>query len=124
MRIRGSIEMATAEEIAKTFKVLSDETRLSILRLLLDGECSVCEVIQKLEISQTSASRNLSMLSEAGFLKLKRDGRWSRYSIADEPTRDHIKSLISLVGETLSSPTVAQKAKEKNPEPKEDNLGW
>ena len=52
-----------------------------MLNLLLQRECCVCEVMQALNISQTRASRNLSMLYNAGFLKQRREGLWAYYSI-------------------------------------------
>jgi ArsR family transcriptional regulator len=68
-------------ELIKAMKALSDETRLRAINLLMKQECCVCEVVQALDISQTRASRNLNMLYEAGFLKLRKDGLWSHYSI-------------------------------------------
>jgi len=68
-------------ELVKAYKVLSDESRLMVLNLLLERECCVCEVMQALEISQSKASRILSALLDVGFLKLRKDGLWSLYSI-------------------------------------------
>ena len=81
-------------DLIKASKALSDETRLRILNLLLERECCVCEVMQALQISQTRASRNLSVLHAAGFLKLRKDGLWSLYSL-DETGMDAY--LIGLV---------------------------
>ena len=67
--------------LIRKFRALSDETRLRILNILLVRECCVCEVMEILEISQTRASRNLNILYNAGFLKSRRDGLWSFYSI-------------------------------------------
>ena len=47
-------------EAIKAFKVLSDDTRLRALNLILERECCVCEVMQALNISQSKASRDLS----------------------------------------------------------------
>jgi ArsR family transcriptional regulator, arsenate/arsenite/antimonite-responsive transcriptional repressor len=69
------------EDLIKAMKALSDETRLRILYLILQRECCVCEVTQALNISQTRASRNLTILHEAGFTKLRKEGLWSHYSI-------------------------------------------
>ena len=71
-------------QLIKTFKALSDETRLRILNVLTERECCVCEVMQALDISQTRASRNLSQLCDAGFLKFRRNGLWVLYSIEKE----------------------------------------
>ena len=62
------------KDTAKAFKVLSDETRLRVLNLLLERECCVCEVMQALEISQSRASRSLTALNDAGFLKQRKEG--------------------------------------------------
>ncbi len=88
-------------EMVKTMKALSDETRLRILNLLLERECCVCEVMQALEISQTRASRNLSILHDAGFLKLRKDGLWSLYSIDKEEMNPYYANLIEAVREGL-----------------------
>ena len=85
----------------KVFKALSDETRLRILNILLERECCVCEVMQALDISQTRASRNLAALLDAGFLKLRRDGLWSLYSIDREGMKDYLNDLVQAVTKAL-----------------------
>ena len=67
-------------DLVRAAKALSDETRLRILNLLLERECCVCEVMQVLEISQTRASRNLNILLDAGFLKMRKEGLWAYFS--------------------------------------------
>ena len=88
-------------EIVRAFKALSDETRLRILNLLLERECCVCEVMQVLDISQTRASRNLNALYDAGFLKLRKDGLWSLYSIDREEMAEHYTGLVDAVEKAL-----------------------
>ena len=89
-------------ELVKAFKALSDETRLRILNILLERECCVCEVMQALEISQTRASRNLSALYDAGFLKLRKDGLWSLYSIDREGMKEHFSDVVEAVRKGLA----------------------
>ncbi len=91
----------TMRELAKAFKALSDETRLRILNLLLQRQCCVCEVMQALDISQTRASRNLSALYDAGFLKLRKDGLWSLYSIDREGIKEHFSDMVEAVRKGL-----------------------
>jgi ArsR family transcriptional regulator len=94
-------------EVLKAMKALSDETRLRILNLLLERECCVCEVMQALEISQTRASRNLSMLHDAGFLKLRKDGLWSLYSIDQEGMREYFADLVEAVRKSMEGNELA-----------------
>ena len=88
-------------ELVKALKALSGETRLRILKLLLERECCVCEVMQALDISQTRASRNLNALYDAGFLKLRKDGLWSFYSIDEERVQGYMAELVKAVDRAL-----------------------
>jgi len=83
-------------ELVKAYKVLSDESRLMVLNLLLERECCVCEVMQALEISQSKASRILSALFDVGFLKLRKDGLWSLYSIDWDGMGVHLKDIVEV----------------------------
>ena len=70
-------------KMARATQALSDETRLRILNLLMVKECCVCEVMQGLDISQTRASRNLKVLNDAGFLKMRTEGLFTLYALTD-----------------------------------------
>jgi ArsR family transcriptional regulator len=100
-------------DVVKAAKALSDETRLRILSLLLERECCVCEVMQALEISQTRASRNLSALYDAGFLKLRKDGLWSLYSIDSEGMAEHLLELVDAVRKGLEGNEVTAGDRER-----------
>ena len=88
-------------EIVRASKALSNETRLRILNVLMERECCVCEVMQALEISQARASRNLSALYDAGFLKLRHDGLWSLYSVDRQGSKRYCADLIQAVRNAL-----------------------
>ncbi len=100
-------------DIVKTFKVLSDETRLRILNLLQERESCVCEVMQALEISQSKASRGLSALYDAGFLKMRRHGLWSLYSIDIDGIKGYQSHLVEAVKEALKDNEIAAMDKER-----------
>ncbi len=71
------------QEMINTFKALSEETRLRILKLLEQGELCVCEIVAALDIIQPKVSFHLNVLKEAGFLKDRKQGRWTHYRIDD-----------------------------------------
>jgi len=100
-------------DLVKAMKALSDETRLRILNLLLERECCVCEVMQALDISQTRASRNLSALYDAGFLKLRKDGLWSLYSIDREETKPYYTDLVEAVRKGLKGNELVARDRER-----------
>ena len=93
--------------LVKAMKALSDDTRLRMINVLLERECCVCEVTQALEISQTRASRNLMMLYDAGFLKLRKEGLWSLYSLDNEEMPAYLAKLIESVRLALIDNKVA-----------------
>ena len=100
-------------DTVKVFQTLSDETRLRILNLILERECCVCEVMQALEISQSKASRGLTALYDTGFLKMRKNGLWSLYSIdvaGISPCKSH---LIAALKEALKNNQVASLDKER-----------
>jgi ArsR family transcriptional regulator, arsenate/arsenite/antimonite-responsive transcriptional repressor len=82
------------KDLIKVHKVLSDETRLRVLNLLLERPCCVCEVMQALDVSQSKASRGLSGLYEADILKLQKDGLWSLYSIDWDGMEKNLKKIV------------------------------
>ena len=99
--------------MVKALKALSDETRLRILNLLLERECCVCEVMQVLDISQTRASRNLNILYDAEFLKLRREGLWALYSIDQDALKDYHVELLESVRQGLKDNHVASRDRHK-----------
>ena len=100
-------------DLLKAIRALSDETRLRILNLLFERECCVCEVMQALDISQTRASRNLGILHDAGFLKLRKEGLWSLYSIDQDSIPAYFSELIEAVKKGLQGNRVAAQDKER-----------
>jgi ArsR family transcriptional regulator, arsenate/arsenite/antimonite-responsive transcriptional repressor len=95
-------------QFVKALKSLSDETRIRILNVLAERECCVCEVMQALEISQTRASRNLSMLYDVGFLKMRKEGLWSIYSLDKNEMPDYLVTLCDAVQLALRPNKVAR----------------
>jgi ArsR family transcriptional regulator len=97
------------QELRDTFKALSDETRLRILKLLEHGELCVCDIVAALGMIQPKVSFHLGVLKEAGFIKDKKHGRWIHYKLDDA---DMFKrSLILSVLERTSNAAAAEDKK-------------
>lgn len=82
--------------MVKTFKALSDETRLRILSLVWDSELCVCEIEKSLGLTQSNASRHLTLLKNAGILSSSKRAQWAYYRLSDK-----FKSENSLLWEYL-----------------------
>jgi ArsR family transcriptional regulator len=68
------IPAADSGECAKILKALGDESRLRIVRLLLQGEKCVGEIVDSLGMIQPQASHHLSILRSSGLVGTRREG--------------------------------------------------
>ena len=68
------------DSIVATLSALAEPTRLAALTILWDGsEHCVCELMAKLDASQSRMSRHMSALKAAGLVTGRRDAQWMRY---------------------------------------------
>jgi len=66
----------------QTFSALGNDTRYEALRLLAasDSEVCACDLGPQLDVNQSSLSRALTALYQAGLLDRRKDGRWRYYT--------------------------------------------
>jgi len=77
-------------EFLRSFRVLSDEGRVRILRLLEREELSVAELQEILGMGQSRISRQLSQLKQGGFVEVRRSGQKSLYRLVVPPGIDGV----------------------------------
>jgi len=80
----------TVEDVSQIFKALADPTRIRILYMLSQEECSVNHLAEVLEISQSAVSHQLSLLRTMRLVKYRREGTTMMYSCDDS----HVISLL------------------------------
>lgn len=72
----------TFEDYQKSFKALADQKRLHIMyELTQNGRMCVCDLVEKLGLSQSKLSYHLKILLDAGFLNKDTEGTWSYYEL-------------------------------------------
>ncbi|MBT2131583.1 ArsR/SmtB family transcription factor [Aliiroseovarius lamellibrachiae] len=68
--------------ILAILSALAEPTRLQAVLLLADGsEHCVCELMKKLDASQSRMSRHMQALKQAGLVIDRRDAQWVRYRL-------------------------------------------
>lgn len=88
-------------KMARIFKALADETRLSIAyALILEEEMCVCDVAAVIQSSTATASHHLRYLRDQSLAKSQRRGKMVYYSLADEHVRDLVKIAHEHAAET------------------------
>ncbi len=94
------------DELVKAARCLSDPARIRVLNLLMQRECCVCEVMDVLNISQVNASRYCNALRDAGFLNVRRDGRWKHYSVAFDTCSPSLIDMLDAVKQAAQGDVV------------------
>jgi len=80
-------------EASSLLKSLANPDRLSIVCLLMEGECSVGELEQQLGIRQPTLSQQLSELRNAGILTTRREAKYVYYRVADKRAETIVEAL-------------------------------
>jgi DNA-binding transcriptional ArsR family regulator len=70
------------------FTIIAEPNRRAILSLLASSERSVGELENSLRIPQTSVSKHLRVLRDAGFVEARSDAQRRLYRIRPEPLRE------------------------------------
>ena len=76
--------------VSQTFKALSEPTRIRILHLLSERECSVNEIAEELQLLQSTVSHQLRFLKNLRLVKYRRERTTLFYSHDD----DHVMNLL------------------------------
>ena len=84
------IDDLTASKLARTFKALSDPTRVRILSALSQSELCVHELAACLDMSQSAISHQLHTLRDMRLVRFRKEGRHVYYALDDE----HIEVLF------------------------------
>jgi len=83
-------------EVAKVFKAFCDETRLMVLGLLQTGEKCACDLLEAVEVGQSTLSHHMKILVESGIVSTRKDGKWTYYSISEQGSQVAMKMLAEL----------------------------
>ncbi|MBI5182295.1 MAG: helix-turn-helix transcriptional regulator [Nitrospirae bacterium] len=81
---------STINQLAESFKVLGDTTRLKIIYALSQAELCVCDIAALLGLSDSAVSHQLRVLRNMRLVKYRKEGKMAYYTLDDE----HIESLF------------------------------
>ena len=82
-----------AKKQSNFFKALADEKRIRIIKLLMNKEMCICELMVCLDMTQPNLSHHIQLLENEGIVKRKKKGKWAYCSIAD---KNEIEKLMDL----------------------------
>jgi DNA-binding transcriptional ArsR family regulator len=67
------------------FEVLAEPNRRRIMEVLQPRECSVGQLVERLELSQPAVSKHLRVLRDAGLVEVRVDAQRRVYRVRPEP---------------------------------------
>ncbi|MER8627612.1 metalloregulator ArsR/SmtB family transcription factor [Mesorhizobium sp. C416B] len=89
--------------VAARFAALSHPARIEILRhLSASNSCCCREVVDHLDLAQSTVSQHLKILVEAGLVRFQSDRQRSRYEVDRAALADVSASLTALVNSCCS----------------------
>ncbi len=95
--------MNDVESLADLLQALSDPVRLRLMRMLPCGEAPceicVCDLAERLGVSQPNASHHLKVLRSAGLIRCQRRGGYAFYHV----DREVLQGTLSHLGSQLLS---------------------
>jgi ArsR family transcriptional regulator, arsenate/arsenite/antimonite-responsive transcriptional repressor len=97
------LDADSAERLAAVLKVIAEPTRLRLLSLVAaeqDGEECICNLTERVGISQPTVSHHMKVLADAGLVEREQRGKWAYFRL--------IPGALDALGQVVS--TVAQPA--------------
>jgi ArsR family transcriptional regulator, arsenate/arsenite/antimonite-responsive transcriptional repressor len=104
------------KEFVKVMKALSDPNRVKMLKLLQRRVMCVCEIKEALGLAQSTASKHLKVLEEAGLISYYKDAQWVNYRLADGGRNPYVASLLGNLRYWLEDDQEVEALVEKLPE--------
>ena len=81
---------------AKRFKAFCDENRLKIIALLQEGELCACQLVEKLDMGQSTLSYHMKILCDSGIVINRQEGKWAHYRISADGAAEAVEFLLTL----------------------------
>ena len=110
------------KEFLKVMKAASDPSRVKILKMLQKRVMCVCEVQAALGTAQSTASKHLKLLEDAGLITSYRDGTWVNYTLTDGAQSPYAANLIGNIKHWLDEDQDIISLIEKLPEVRRENI--
>ncbi len=76
----------TLDRLLPVLKALADESRLGVVWMLEERPLCICEIQAVLGLAQSTVSRHLQILEEAGLVASERAGPWKNYRLHPCPS--------------------------------------
>ena len=84
------------DEQAKIFQLLSNASRILIMKTLQNQEKSVSEIAEEIGATLQNTSQHLRLMKDKGFVEFRRDGQTVFYQLATNPMSNKCKMILDI----------------------------
>ncbi len=98
-----NIEVKTVKTFIRVMKALSDPNRVRVVKLLQNGELCVCEITEVLGLAQSTVSKHMKILEDAGLVNKNRQGTWMIYNLADGSESAYAAAMLTRLRDWLDN---------------------
>lgn len=92
-RIDANAMRRSADAAARLLKMLANGQRLRVLCLLVDGELSVGQINERIDLSQSALSQHLAKLREEELVATRREAQTIYYRLSSRPAERVLAAL-------------------------------
>ena len=110
------------KEFIKVMKAVSDPTRVKILKMLQRKVMCVCEIQSALGTAQSTTSKHLKLLEDAGLISYQKDGLWVNYELTNGGQSPFAANLIGNIRHWLDDDPEIREIIERLPDIDRKNI--
>ncbi|EKD27064.1 MAG: transcriptional regulator, ArsR family [uncultured bacterium] len=81
------------EKYSEILKAIAHPIRLQMIAGIMENECNVTEMVNKLGIPQSTVSQHLSILKSRGIIKPRKDGVKTCYQVVNKKISEIVNIL-------------------------------
>jgi len=89
-------------ELLIILKAISNPVRLRIMKLLENNELCVCHIVNSIGLKQSTISKHLSILKNAGLISDRKIGLWVYYRLSKEKLNEYNIKVNSFLKKCLN----------------------
>jgi ArsR family transcriptional regulator, arsenate/arsenite/antimonite-responsive transcriptional repressor len=89
-------------ELMAVLKALADENRVRVLLAVQGRELCVCQIVELLNLAQSTVSKHLSILHQARLIDARKEGRWIFYRAADSDSPIEARQIAALISKLVA----------------------
>lgn len=109
-------------EFIRVMKALSDPNRVKMVKMLQHKVMCVCEIKEALGLAQSTASKHLKILEEAGLITFAKEGLWVNYRLTDGAQNPYVANLLGNLRYWLEDDAEVASLVERLPEIRRENI--